>query len=67
MKPSFHTATHRPAHFLYVSNPTWLSQHSLRVQAENYYHGKWAIYWTVELVETSGNWQITMFREDGES
>jgi hypothetical protein len=67
VKPSFHTSTHRAAHFLYVYNPKWLAPHSLRVQAENYYHGLWAIYWTVELLEANGQWQITMFREDGES
>ena len=65
--PSFHTSTHRPAHFLSVSDPKWLSPRSLTVQAENYYHGKWAIFLTVELAEQGGNWQITKVRVDEEA
>jgi hypothetical protein len=67
VKPSYHAKTGKPAHFLSVYNPVQLSPTSLRVQAENYYHGKWAIFWTVELALLNGKWQITKFQEIGEA
>jgi hypothetical protein len=65
--PSYHTKTHRPAHFLSVYNPVWLSPSTLRVHAENHYHGKWAIFWTVELALQNGQWQITKFQKIAEA
>ena len=64
---SYRINTKRAAHFLSVSKAKWLSPSSIQVQAENYHHGRWAIFWTVRLELSGGTWRITDSHEDGEA
>lgn len=65
--PSYYGRTRRPAHFLTVSDAIQISQTELTVQANDWYHGKWASYWTVRLTRNDSGWHIVSFHLDGMS
>ena len=65
--PSYYGNTRRPAHFLAVSDAIQISQTELTVQANEWYHMKWASYWTVRLTRNDSGWRIVSFHLDGMS
>ena len=65
--PSYYGRTHRPAHFLSVSNATQISRTELTVQAYESYHMKWASFWTVRLSHDDAAWHIVSFHLDAQA
>jgi hypothetical protein len=65
--PSYYGKTHRPAHFLAVSDAIRISPTELTVQANEWYHRKWARYWTVSLTGDDSGWRIVSLHLDGEA
>ena len=65
--PSYYGRTHRPAHFLSVSNALQISRTELTVQAYESYHLKWASFWTVRLTHDDAGWHIVSFHLDAQA
>jgi hypothetical protein len=64
---SYYGKAHLPAHFLVVSDEIQRSPTELTVQANEWYHGKWAMYWTVHLAHDDSGWRVVSLHLDGEA
>src|SRR5205823_2908509 len=58
LHPSYFGKSRRRAHFLTVSDAIQISRTEMTVQANDWYHMKWASYWTVRLAHDDSGWHI---------
>jgi hypothetical protein len=55
---SYHVPTHRKAYLITIKQFDMLAPNHARVKLEQYHHGKWALYETVEPTKGNGTWAV---------